>query len=168
MNKVYKKVYKMVLSGILLSLSIVISTVENMLPLPLGVKPGFSNLSVMIAMSELGILQAFSIMLLKSVFVMFTRGTTAFILSICGGLLSFLIMLVIFRKTNASFLMISISGSLAHNIGQICVSCIIMKTITIALYLPILIIFGCIAGIVTGITAQLIIPKIKLFLRRTK
>ena len=162
------KTYKTAVSGILTALSAAISAAESFLPLPLGVKPGFSNLPVMLAMSEIGIFSGFSIMLLKSLFVFLTRGVTAFIMSLCGGLLSFGVMLLILRKTKASFLFMSVMGSLAHNTGQILASCVIMNSFAVAAYLPVLIISGCIAGIATGFTAHLTIPAIKPFLRRNK
>lgn len=162
------KAYKTALSGILLALSAALSAAESFLPLPLGVKPGFSNLPVMLSMSEIGTFSSFSIVLLKSLFVFLTRGVTAFIMSLCGGILSFAVMLLIFKKTKASFLFISVIGSLMHNIGQILASCVIMKSFAVAAYLPILLISGCIAGAATGFAAQLTIPIIKPFLRRNK
>lgn len=160
-----KKSQKTAFSGILLALSIAISSVEMLIPLPLGVKPGFSNLPVMISMSELNIGISFSIVLLKSFFVLLTRGTTAFIMSLSGGLLSFLIMLIIFRTTKFSFLLISICGGLAHNLGQLTAACIILNHTAIIYYLPILVISGCIAGAITGITANILIPILKPFLK---
>ena len=164
MNKAYKAAF----SGILLALSAAISTVETLIPLPLGVKPGFSNLPVMTAISELGTGISFSIVMLKSLFVLLTRGATAFFMSLSGGLLSFAVMLLIFRKTKASFLLISLCGALAHNAGQIIAACFIMNNTAVLSYLPVLIVSGTVAGIVTGLAANLIIPKLKPFLRRTK
>ncbi len=162
------KTHKAAISGILLALSVAISSVEMLIPLPLGVKPGFSNLPIMLAMSELNVGISLSIVVLKSVFVLLTRGITAFFMSISGGLLSFLIMLIIFKKTKASFLLTSVCGGLAHNIGQLTAACVILNHTAIVYYLPILIISGCIAGTLTGIAANLIIPILKPFLRRTK
>ncbi len=156
------KAYKVAISGIFLALSATISTAEAFIPLPLGVKPGFSNIPVMASMHGLGTGISLSIVILKSVFVLFTRGVTAFTLSLSGGLLSFIVMLLIFKKTKASFLLISVFGSLAHNFGQAVAACFIMQTFAIAAYLPVLIISACIAGIATGLTTQILITKIPL------
>ena len=48
-----KKSYKTALSGMLLALSAGLSAAESLIPLPLGVKPGFSNIPVMFAMYEI-------------------------------------------------------------------------------------------------------------------
>ena len=162
------KSYKTAVSGIFLALSVAISAAESLIPLPLGVKPGFSNLPVMLSMSELNTGISLSVVILKSVFVLLTRGTTAFFMSLSGGLLSFLIMLIIFKKTKSSFLLISVCGGLAHNIGQLTAACILLSHTATVYYLPVLIISGCIAGTITGITANLLIPILKPFLRRTK
>lgn len=159
------KAYKAAISGIFLALSAAISTAEAFIPLPLGVKPGFSNIPVMVSMHGLGTGISFSIVILKSVFVLFTRGITSFILSLSGGLLSFIVMLLIFKKTKASFLLISVLGSLAHNSGQTVAACFIMQTFAITAYLPLLIISACIAGIATGLSTQILITKIMPLLK---
>lgn len=156
-----KKSYKAAYSGILLALSAGISAAESLIPLPLGVKPGFSNIPVMFSMTELNVGISFSICLLKSVFVLFTRGVPAFFMSVTGGIFAFCVMLLIYKKSKASLVIISILGSLAHNIGQIAAACIIMGNTAIIAYLPILIISGVIAGTATGLVLKIILPILR-------
>ena len=61
-----KKSYKTALSGMLLALSAGLSAAESLIPLPLGVKPGFSNIPVMFAMYEINTGCALAICILKS------------------------------------------------------------------------------------------------------
>lgn len=143
------------LCGILLALSAGISAAESAIPLPLGVKPGFSNLPVMYSMSEQGAKYGFAICLLKAVFVLMTRGVTAFLMSLTGGTLSYIIMLLIYRKTNASLMLISISGAIMHNLGQLCAASLILDTAIFG-YSPIMIVSGCIAGGITGAVLKLL------------
>ena len=85
-----------------------------------GVKFGLSNIAVMYALFFLSKGQAYSIAVLKSLFVAMTRGMIAGILSLSGGILSLtvmLILMVLFRD-KASYAVISISGAIAHNLGQ--------------------------------------------------
>ena len=98
-----KKSYKTALSGMLLALSAGLSAAESLIPLPLGVKPGFSNIPVMFAMYEINTGCALAICILKSFFVFLTRGTTAFIMSISGGLAAFFTMLLLSKKTKVLF-----------------------------------------------------------------
>ena len=142
---------------LLLALSAGISSAESLLPLPLGVKPGFSNLPVMYSMAEQGAKYGFAICILKSVFVLLTRGVAAFFMSLSGGTLSYIIMLLLYRKTEASLMLISIAGALAHNAGQLCAASAIMKTAAVFGYSPVMIISGCIAGAVTGAVLKLLL-----------
>ena len=120
----------------------------------------------MFAISGLDPMTAFLIVLLKSFFVLLTRGVTSFIMSLSGGLLSFVIMLILFKKTKLSAVFISIMGSLAHNIGQTAAACVLMGSSTVLYYLSLLIISGCIAGAVTGVIISLILPVLTPYLRR--
>lgn len=144
------------LCGILLALSAGISAAESMIPLPLGVKPGFSNLPVMYSMSRQGGKYGFAICLLKSVFVLLTRGVTAFFMSLTGGVLSYIVMLILYKKTNVSLMLMSIMGALIHNFGQLCAAAVIMHTVVFG-YSPVMIISGCIAGMVTGAVLKLLL-----------
>lgn len=161
-----KKSYNISLSGMLLALSAGLSAAESLIPLPLGVKPGFSNIPVMFAMIEAGTGSGLSICILKSFFVLLTRGTTAFFMSLSGGLAAFAVMLLLHKKTNASLVLISVCGSLMHNAGQITAACFIMGSVAVLAYIPVLIISGCIAGAVTGICLGLIMPVISKFIRK--
>lgn len=66
------------LCGLLLALSAGISAAESLIPLPLGVKPGFSNLPVMYSMAEQGAKYGFAICILKSVFVFIDKRRRRF------------------------------------------------------------------------------------------
>lgn len=150
------------LCGLLLALSAGISTAESLIPLPLGVKPGFSNLPIMYSMAEQGGKYGFAICLLKSVFVLLTRGVTAFIMSVTGGVLSYTAMLILYKKTGASLMLISVTGALLHNAGQLlAASLIILRSAAILSYLPVLIISGCIAGITTGTVLRMLLGAMR-------
>lgn len=55
----------------------------------------------------------------------------------------------------------SIAGALFHNIGQILIAMLILKSVNVIYYFPLLMISAVISGFLTGITAQMIIKKIK-------
>lgn len=144
------------LCGILLALSAAISAMESLIPLPLGIKPGISNLPVMFAMSSIGGKYGFAVCFLKSVFVLMTRGVSAFFMSLTGGILSYIIMLFLYRKTNVSIMLMSVFGALMHNFGQLSAASIIMSSFSVFGYSPVMIISGCIAGIITGTMLKLL------------
>ena len=81
--------------------------------------------------------------------------------SLVGGLLSWLLM-VIFQKLKIfSMVGVSIIGGIAHNIGQIIVSILVLENINIIYYLPFLLVSGVITGGLIGILAAIIIKRLK-------
>lgn len=157
----------LVLSGLLFAIAIVLSIAENSLPsifiaVP-GVKLGLSNIAVMYALFFLKKRQAFSIAILKAIFVFITRGLVAGFLSFSGGILSLIIMsmIIIVFKEKVSYLLISIVGAVAHNIGQIFAISVILTQVYIWAYLPVLLITGVLAGIATSTLLKFILPAFK-------
>lgn len=161
------KTERLVKAGLIFALALVLTIVEHSfppLPLPVpGVKFGLSNIAVMYAMIFLSRGQAYSIAVLKAIFVFMTRGLIAGILSLSGGLLSLTVMLLlmlIFRE-KLSYLVISISGAVAHNIGQFISITFIYTGMYLWAYLPLLLISGVAAGIITATLLRFIIPALK-------
>jgi heptaprenyl diphosphate synthase len=128
-----------------------------------GVKLGLSNIAVMYALFLLDKKQAFTIAALKAVFVFVTRGLTAGILSFCGGMLSILVMLllILIFKDSISYLILSIFGAVAHNLGQITAISVIYTNIALWVYLPVLLIAGVVAGIATSTLLRFILPAFR-------
>lgn len=162
-----KRTRLLVQTSMLFALALILSVVESALPniaIPVpGVKLGLSNIAVMYALFFLGAKPALLIAVLKSGFVFITRGAVASLLSLMGGLFSvavMLIMLILFKE-KVSYLIISIAGSVFHNIGQFIGISIIYKSIGLTAYLPVLIIAGIIAGIATSTTLRFILPALK-------
>lgn len=166
-EKSLRKTKTIVLTGLLFAMAIVLSIIENSLPPILtavpGVKFGLSNIAVMYALFFLNKSQAFSIAILKGLFVMFTRGPVAGSLSLCGGILSLIIMIGIIYafKEKASYLIISIFGSVFHNIGQLAAVSFMFSGIYILGYFPVLLISGIIAGFATSTLLRFILPAFK-------
>ncbi|HAN44726.1 MAG TPA: heptaprenyl diphosphate synthase [Ruminococcaceae bacterium] len=157
-------VKKITFMGLLLSLAIVLSFLENMIPqipmLPPGIKLGLSNIAVMYCLFFMDIGSAFTIALIKSLFVLIARGFVAFLLSLSGGFFSVLIMVAVLylSRKQSSRLLTSIAGAIAHNIGQIIAAKFIIGSIFVLYYLPVLIISGVFMGIATGVLLRLILP----------
>lgn len=157
----------LVLTALLFAVALVLSIVENSLPtVPLavpGVKLGLSNIAVMYALFFLEKKQAFLIAVLKAAFVLVTRGPIAGLLSFCGGILSLLVMtlLILIFKDRISYFVLSIFGSVFHNIGQFIAISFIYTNMYLWVYLPFLLIAGVIAGIATSTLLKLILPAFK-------
>lgn len=153
-----------VLSGLLFAVALVLTIVENSFPPILlavpGVKFGLSNIAVMYALFFLTKGQAYAIAVLKALFVFFSRGAIAGILSLSGGVLSLTVMIILMLifKDKISYLIISIFGSVFHNIGQLIMVTFILNSIYIWGYFPILLVSGVIAGFATSTLLRFILP----------
>ena len=151
--------------GMLLCLAIVLSFVEGMIPplpaLPPGVKLGLSNIVVIYCLFFLNVKSACGIAVLKSFFVLLTRGVSAGFLSLCGGLLSVIVMAIAIRPKKLSYLILSILGAVSHNIGQIVAASLLFKSATVFYYLPVLIISGVLMGTLTAALMKVLLPALK-------
>lgn len=169
MNKITNsiKVKKLVLTGLLFAMALILSLVESMLPplipiLPI-IKIGLSNIIVMYALFFIDKKSSYEIAVLKSLFVFITRGSVSAFLSLMGGLISItamIILLVIF-KSKITYFLLSIAGAIMHNIGQLIAIFIVYQSFLLISLLPVLILAGLFTGIATAILLKLVIPAIK-------
>lgn len=159
------RIYRIALYGILIALAFILSWLETLLPNPLegmvpGIKLGLANLVVMVALLRLGFFPAATISLIRVLLVSFTFGNLSmFFYSLAGAVLSIAVMQLAksFRAFGTSG--ISVSGGLAHNLGQILVAIVILGK-NLFYYLPYLILGGCISGLLIGILAALILHRL--------
>lgn len=153
--------------AMLFSLALVLSILEGMLPplpyLPPGFKLGLSNVATMYALFFMGKGQAFTIAVLKSAFVFFTRGAVSGALSLSGGFASLLAMIVVAAlfKDRVSYLMLSVCGAVCHNFGQLAVVSLIMYNGYALWYSPVLLVAGVVMGCVTGTVLKAVMPAFK-------
>lgn len=162
-----KKNYKLALTAILCALAIAINFLEGLIPplpfLPPGAKPGFSNIITMFAAGSLGFPQAIAIALVKGLFSFTTRGATAGIMSLSGGILSAVAMYLLMRyaRKHLGLIGISVICALCHNLGQLMAAMLITSTVNIAYYAPALAVFGIFTGAVTGVILRAVIPALE-------
>jgi len=161
------KTHKLVLTSLFFAIAIILSIIENSLPpLPIavpGVKFGLSNIAVMYVLFFIGKESAYMVAVLKAVFVFATRGWIASVLSLTGGILSLTIMIllmVLFRE-KVSYLILSIAGAVFHNIGQLIAVSIVYTNLYLMYFMPVLLVTGVLAGIVTSVLLNVIRPAFK-------
>lgn len=155
--------------GIFAALALALSFFETLIPdiafLPPGAKLGLANIAVMFTVIAVGFADGLCVTVIKSGFVLFTRGAASFFMSISGGVLSCLTMILIIAvskktKRDFSYIGISVICAVMHNIGQVAAASVYMRTNLVTSYLPTLIVFGIIAGIITGIILRTVMPAI--------
>lgn len=160
-----EKTKKITELAVLFAAAIALSWLESLIPLPsglVGIKLGLSNIATMYCLFFLGKGQAFTLAALKAFFAFLTRGVTAGLMSLCGGLTSVIAMaLVIFLfKDKISLIMISVIGGILHNIAQLFVACLLTQNLYSMYYLPVLLVAGTIAGVITGIVLKTVLPAL--------
>ena len=150
--------------GLLGALCLCLSFLEHLIPLdgmlPPGVKPGFSNLVVLYAVCYLHPGSALLLVLIKSGFAFLFRGMTAGFLSLCGGLTSTLVMMLLYRvgKGKIHILPVSVCGAVAHNLGQLGGAFLLMQTGALLYYLPLLLFFGVGMGMLNAVIFRFTSP----------
>jgi len=149
----------------LIALAMIFSFIESLIPLSPGipgVKLGLANLVVLSCLYLLSPVEVLIIMLLRILLSGFLFSNLASILySLCGGLLSFLIMFLFSKRTAFSPIGVSILGGVFHNLGQLLCAMVVVKSLSLSYYFPLLMIAGTIAGALIGILTNLCIPLIK-------
>ncbi len=152
--KLNTKASRAAVLGLYGALAAVISVAESALPplplLPPGAKLGLSNILLMYLVMEIGLPYAAAVAIFKSTVVLLTRGATAAAMSLAGGLLSLIAIFLIWRIRAIGSVGLGVISAIAHNMGQLAVSSVIVGGAAIY-YLPALLIFAATTGTVTGI-----------------
>ena len=151
---------KLALLSIFLGCALIVGIVERSIPFDFfvpGVKLGLANVVILTAIYTFKFHEALILVVLKCVMISFFTGTfTSFIYSITGSLFSFfaMILLIIALKDKISPVGVSVVGAVFHNLGQITAASLVMRTMLVIAYLPILLISGVITGILVGIAVN--------------
>lgn len=149
---------KMVLVALYVAMAIVLSIVENLMPLPFiapGVKLGLANVVTMVAIYTLGYREAGFIMLTRVILTsMYGGGLNALLYALTGGVLSLFVMIVLKEslKTYVSPIGISAAGAFFHNFGQILMAAWIIGTPKMFAYMGVLTVSALITGVIVGMT----------------
>lgn len=139
---------------------------EAYLPRPVPwLKFGLANIATLIALYWLGWRAALIVSLFRIVIGSFFTGTLftpGFFLSLSGGLLALLVMILLFQLRIFSLLTVSIAGALAHNGGQLWVAATLLFQNPVLWYLlPYLLLTGVITGVVTGVFSFWLLKRLE-------
>lgn len=150
--------------GVMISLALIVSYVELLIPFHFGIpgiKLGLANIIVICMLYSLGFRAAFLISFVRIILSGILFGNLfSMLYSMAGGMLSLLVMA--FSKKQFRFfdvMGISILGGVFHNIGQMVVAVIVVENLKIAFYLPVLIAAGTITGMLIGLLGKEILKR---------
>ncbi|MBU0997017.1 MAG: Gx transporter family protein [Firmicutes bacterium] len=155
---------KIVFLGIMISASVVLSIVESMISVTLfiipGVKLGLANIVTLIILYIFGKKEAFIVVVIRILVVALVSPVSTFIsfsLSISGGMLAIIAMILLKNIKSLSIMSVSVVGALMHMVGQIIAAIFILETPTLIYYLPYMILLSIPTGIFTGYVGKKLI-----------
>ena len=143
--------------GVYLGLALILSYAESMIPFSFGLpglKLGLTNLIVVIMLYNNDAYGAISVSLIRIILSGILFGNPFSILySLGGGLLSFLVMLLLKKTKQFQLITVSIAGGFFHNLGQILIASIVVGNTGLFFYFPILGFGGMVTGFFIGYIA---------------
>lgn len=163
---------RVALDGILVALALIFSYAETFIPFNFGIpgiKLGLANLVVLLGLTFLPALDVLLVSVVRILLSSLLFGNVMSLwYSLAGGLLSFLAMYLLSRKDDVSLIGISMLGGVTHNVGQIVTAALIVKTLQLTGYLPVLLVAGLVTGFIVGSFAKLLVPTVKKGLQSTR
>ena len=160
------KTRKLTVMALTTAVAMILSFVESQIPafvaVP-GVKIGLANIAVVFALYRLGWKEAVVVSLVRVVLVSLLFGSIASLFySLAGAALSLLGMGLLKKTGRCTEILVSVTGGVLHNIGQIGMACLILETDALRYYLPFLLVSGIVAGIVVGLVSAVLVQRIRL------
>ncbi len=153
---------RVVRSGFYLAVALILGYLESLIPLDVGIpgiKLGIANIILLCCMYTDGFAMTATVALLKTLVLGLLFGNAvAFAMSVCGGVLSVIIMFIL-KKCGVGIPAASAVSAVAHNIGQLSAASLIMSSAAVFYYLPILTVSGIITGLITGLSARYILKR---------
>lgn len=156
------KTKKITLLGIFTCFALVLSYIELLIP-PIwsavpGIKIGLPNIIIVFILYKSSFKDAVRISIIRILITAILFGNAyTLIYSLSGAILSLFIMFILKKTNKFSYIGVSISGAVSHNLGQIIAASILMRTKEIFYYMIVLSCTGIIAGIAVGILAIILL-----------
>lgn len=157
---------KLAALGVLSGLSLIIFILElrlpQLLPIP-GVKPGLSNIVVLVALYAYDRRSAGAVLLVKTLLgAAFAGSALRLLYSLAGSLCCFgaaCLLRSVIRERQLWFL--SAVAACAHNFGQMLTARLVMGTPGVWWYAPVLALSGVLTGVFTGLCAGFALPRLR-------
>ncbi|MBS5786737.1 MAG: Gx transporter family protein [Clostridioides difficile] len=162
------KTSKMIYMSLLVSMALILSLIERTIPVPFitpGAKLGLANLIIVISVYTLdNYREAFAVLILRLLLSTLLGSTvSALLYSATGGVLSFIVTILV-KKLGGKYVSVigvSTSAAVFHNIGQLFAASLILNNFGVFIYLPILSIAGIGTGFFIGLSANYILNHLK-------
>jgi len=74
--------------------------------------------------------------------------------SLAGGILSFIVMLLLKKYVKLNLLSVSVAGVISHNLGQLIIAAILVENYHVFYYMTVLFVSGAVTGFLIGIICR--------------
>ena len=156
---------RVALDGILVALAMIFSYMETFIPFNFGVpgiKLGLANLVVLLGLTFLPAVDVLLISLVRIFLSSLLFGNVMSLwYSLAGGLLSSAAMYLLPPRDHVPLIGMSMTGGVLHNVGQVITAAIVVKTLQLTGYLPVLLVAGLVTGAIIGTLAKLLMPRVQ-------
>ncbi|MBO5525909.1 MAG: Gx transporter family protein [Clostridia bacterium] len=161
---------KLVTLALFVAMSLIMFLIESQFP-PLfvpGAKMGLSNLFSLLALLWYGPVEAFAVIVARTLLGALFSNPFALVYSFTAGIATILLSAFLYRFVfpRISVLAISVAGGVFHNLVQLVVYILFSETALLVFYAPYLALAGVLSGTIVGLTLLLIIKKIPLSVYR--
>lgn len=152
------KTQRLARTSMLAATALVLSYLETMIPLPVGIpgiKLGLANIAVVTALFTLDVRSAAAVAIVKVMASGLLFGSPTMLIYSLGGMAcAFAGMLILWAIPGVGLVPVSMLAAIAHNAGQLAVAAWVLRTPAVFLNLPVLAVAACVTGGLTGIAAQ--------------
>ncbi|MBR5188263.1 MAG: Gx transporter family protein [Clostridia bacterium] len=163
-----KKIYDLAFLSLLTSVALILSYVETVLP-PVfsavsGIKLGFPNILIIYILYRMDITRAALVSFIRILVVSLLFGTVlSFVYSLAGAVLSLAVMAIMKKTDLFSTVGVSVAGGITHNLGQVLVAILLLRTAEIGYYMIVLSVTGILAGLFVGLCGALLIKRLNFY-----
>ena len=154
---------KTALLGLFSALAIIFGYVELLIPTGIpGVKLGLANLAVLFLLMRYSWREAALVSAIRIAVIGFLFTNAFSILySLAGATLSLFVMTLMKRSPRFSVFGISMAGGIAHNVGQLLAAIVVVESVSLVYYAPILLLSGVLAGFLIGWLTTEVLKRVR-------
>ena len=162
------KTKKLTLLGLLSAIALTIFMVEAQIPalVPVpGVKLGLANIVTVFTVFAIGAKEGAAVLCVR-VFLgaVFAGNFSTIFYSAAGGACAIAVTILLKKVLTQKQLWVAgCLGAVAHSIGQMAVAVVMTGTPGIAIYLPVMVAISIVTGLFTGLCAQFLVNRGKLW-----
>ena len=145
------------------ALGLVLGYIESFIVFPIhvpGIRIGLANIITVLCLYTLGFSYTAIVLVIRvSLSALLFGSPVSFVYSLTGAIIALLGMYSL-KRMDFSVYGVSFLGAVLHNISQTIVAYFMVSSVYIFTYLPVLIIWGSFAGLLTGFIANVMIKRI--------